>query len=660
MALQHTLLIVGGSGFLGSAISKQALAKGWKVISISPSGKPYLSPAGHRPSWSSSPNISWHAADALDPASYSHLAAQCTAAVHTVGILLEADYKPKDKGLLGVIGGALQGVAKGWGYAGPSSQNPLQDDRTSGKRRQMSYEVMNRDSAVSVAHTFLSALQKRQAERGSTSDPPSPAPFVYISAEDLFRPVVDARYITTKRQAEKMITRLSEQYGQALVRRAPAGSSGRAAPAEFLDADGAGLSLELQDEAASSSASVEVGAAAAADSLPVELLRPVFMRPGLMYEPHKRPLSTLPAAILEASAAFHKSPPLPLPLPTPASLLSSAYTPASLRPLAKLLTTPPLHIDTVAKAVCKAIEDDAIRGPIDPLQIRRLAGWREEGGAAAAKAAAAEVDPAHLVHPSHRPGAPDPAAAATAARKLDSGNPFAATTQPHHRRFSSVAGRRTQRSLSPSHRRRSFFSLPDLGKLASSTINAATGSGDGASGHTDEHGRQVYETQRILSHSVPLLYRVVSDVDAYEHFVPYCQSSTVLGDEPRFKAAAERGEAASDGADTAVLADLSVGFGSFQERYTSQVRMKKDAWVSAEAVQPNPIFKHLSTVWTFEPIASPSSPGAPEKTQVTFRLCYAFRNPLYATVAGGVFERMSAQMMHAFQQRAREVAAASA
>lgn len=35
-----------------------------------------------------------------------------------------------------------------------------------------------------------------------------PRPFVYISAEDIFRPVIPARYISTKREAEQGIERL--------------------------------------------------------------------------------------------------------------------------------------------------------------------------------------------------------------------------------------------------------------------------------------------------------------------------------------------------------------------------------------------------------------------------------------------------------------------
>lgn len=37
-----------------------------------------------------------------------------------------------------------------------------------------------------------------------------PRPFIYISAEDIFRPVVPAAYIDTKREAEEQIDRMIE------------------------------------------------------------------------------------------------------------------------------------------------------------------------------------------------------------------------------------------------------------------------------------------------------------------------------------------------------------------------------------------------------------------------------------------------------------------
>ncbi|KAK0532307.1 hypothetical protein OC834_002649 [Tilletia horrida] len=368
---QQRVFVVGGSGFLGSAIVKQAVSRGWEVVSISPSGRPFTTPAGHRPAWSSSPLISWQSADALRPETYAKALGGCTAVVHTIGILLESDYKAGGRGP--GPGGVLRGLARGWGLG--ESRNPLDEGA-----HKTSYEVMNRDSALGVARTFLESLRARCPVTGPST--PKPAPFVYISAEDIFRPIVSERYIKTKREAEYELARLS-------LKSVP-----------------------------SASAASETGANAAAIASGTEpLLRPFFVRPGLMYHPQTRPLSTLPAALLDLSASVHArldgapssdpgstgdtSGPTRLPfglrIPTPASLIRT-LGPSSVQPLADLLTIPPLHVDTVAKAVCAAIAGEtggakavgtsvtaevaARDGPVSvgevlaTQDIRRLAGWK--------------------------------------------------------------------------------------------------------------------------------------------------------------------------------------------------------------------------------------------------------------------------------------------
>ncbi|PWN51891.1 hypothetical protein IE53DRAFT_385722 [Violaceomyces palustris] len=664
----QTVLIVGGNGFLGSSISKHALAKGWKVISISQSGKPYTSPTSshNRPQWSKSPNIRWHSADALRPETYKDLIDQCDAVVHTVGILLESDYKPRGgKGLLESLGGALNGVARGWGLTSGGRDgggNPFhkrggEEASRSSTRGEMSYEVMNRDTAISVAHTFLSSLKERSTTTTTTtsSSHRPPHPFIYISAEDIFRPIVDSRYISTKRQAERTIQLLSDRIRVPAYRtsRDDQGEMEKVAKQEsdeapIPDDDGAGLTTELRDEIRNG----EV------ESVP--LMRPVFLRPGLMYHPHTRPISTLPAALLDLSSTFHSKPPLPLPIPTPAEFLSSSkLVPESWRPLSRLLTLPPLHVDTVAKAVCKAIEDSSVQGSVGVHGIRRLAGWKEDGQ---------ELDPSdpppatrfqEVEEEGVRSGQPPEASAVKSQHPSFSGaqrrqfSNLATTVRSIERRIGKEEGRTERNAMKTS--RRSFFSLPDLGKLASEAVSAVRERGGGS---IDERGHQVYRTEKDLNVPKDLLYEIVSDVQSYHQFIPYCRSSRVLGEEPRFKRMREQGLVPEDGATQVQLAELTVGFGSFNESYTSEVRMKKSDWVVATSTPQNPIFSHLRTEWSFEDLSRhqgslPSSPS----TRIRFDIQFSFKNPLYASVAGQVLELMSTKMMDAFQQRVDQVIA---
>jgi len=107
-----------------------------------------------------------------------------------MGILLEADYK-----------GVLQGKEPVWaglkrafsstkaGTQDPLSRKDGEDLAPQEHDGQLTYEVMNRDSAVVLA---------AEASRANAKE------FVYISAA-AGAPILPGRYITTKRQAEETI-----------------------------------------------------------------------------------------------------------------------------------------------------------------------------------------------------------------------------------------------------------------------------------------------------------------------------------------------------------------------------------------------------------------------------------------------------------------------
>jgi hypothetical protein len=87
-------------------------------------------------------------------------------------------------------------------------------------------------------------------------------------------------------------------------------------------------------------------------------------------------LSTLPATILNASSILQSALPSPLRIANifpPAPF--GAPTPAATSSLAALLTVPPIHVDTVAEAVCCSVERSDLEGVIDVKQMRELAGF---------------------------------------------------------------------------------------------------------------------------------------------------------------------------------------------------------------------------------------------------------------------------------------------
>ncbi|KAK7693517.1 hypothetical protein QCA50_003085 [Cerrena zonata] len=134
-----------------------------------------------------------------------------------------------------------------------SGGNPLAEPVARGD----GYEMLNKVAALQVCETFL-------ATQPSTPSLPNPRAFVYVSAEDIFRPFISARYINTKRETELSI--------RSMVRERPEAS-----------------------------------------------VREVFIRPSLIYHPHFRPLTSPVAALLDLSATIHSA--IPRGLPSPAALL---------------------------------------------------------------------------------------------------------------------------------------------------------------------------------------------------------------------------------------------------------------------------------------------------------------------------------------------------
>ncbi|KAI4174253.1 MAG: hypothetical protein Q9188_005867 [Gyalolechia gomerana] len=185
------IVVCGGNGFLGTRICKVAVGRGWDVTSISRSGEPTWSSVTSSPTappWSTS--VSWQKADILKPATYTTFLKDADAVVHSMGILLEADYK----GVLTGKESIWNGLSRAFSASKGGSQNPLEREegeelRPQEKDGQLTYELMNRDSAITLA------------QEASFQQVPS---FVYISAA-AGTPILPKRYITTKREAESTI-----------------------------------------------------------------------------------------------------------------------------------------------------------------------------------------------------------------------------------------------------------------------------------------------------------------------------------------------------------------------------------------------------------------------------------------------------------------------
>lgn len=164
----------------------------WSTVTSSPSPPPWA----HK--------VSWESADVFRPATYAPLLKGADYVVQSLGILLEADYKGVITGQKSPLAG-LQSAFRPVRSANPLERDDDANNTTTSSdgpggasgggypapkgEHQLTYENMNRDSAILVARA---------------ADQQGARAFLYVSAAG-GAPVLPARYITTKREAEAVI-----------------------------------------------------------------------------------------------------------------------------------------------------------------------------------------------------------------------------------------------------------------------------------------------------------------------------------------------------------------------------------------------------------------------------------------------------------------------
>jgi coenzyme Q-binding protein COQ10 len=140
------------------------------------------------------------------------------------------------------------------------------------------------------------------------------------------------------------------------------------------------------------------------------------------------------------------------------------------------------------------------------------------------------------------------------------------------------------------------------------------------------------------------LYTLISDVDSYSSFVPYCSKSRVT----------QWSQPDLDGTRWPTRADLHVGWGGFDEKFTSRLTCVPGQSVEAISggigeADASEVFKSLVTIWSLRPISeNPKHPS----TEVNLAITYHFANPLYAAVSSAVSDKVANIMIEAFKKQA--------
>lgn len=195
------LIVFGGNGFLGKRICQEAVTSGYKVVSVSRSGKAPHSNELNDKQWMQ--EVQWTAADIFKPDSYHELLNNATNVVHSLGILLENENYKQTLSKSPTYDSKSRLLSFG---AGP---NPLKKSSP-----YFTYEMMNKQSAIILADTFKQKILKKSKKEQEKANQRS---FTYISADKGF-PLIPSGYINSKREAEIELEKMQRYFRPIIVR----------------------------------------------------------------------------------------------------------------------------------------------------------------------------------------------------------------------------------------------------------------------------------------------------------------------------------------------------------------------------------------------------------------------------------------------------------
>lgn len=147
----------------------------------------------------------------------------------------------------------------------------------------------------------------------------------------------------------------------------------------------------------------------------------------------------------------------------------------------------------------------------------------------------------------------------------------------------------------------------------------------------------------LLWYSPREMYGLVTDVQAYPQFLPWCDRAEVV-------------QTHDDG----VTARVHIAFAGVHQAFTT--RNVNEPGVSVTMHLVDGPFSRLEGTWRFTPLQKPGSATGPsvdpldaQACKVEFSLSYAFSSRALSLVVSPVFDRIANTFVEAFVKRAEQV-----
>ncbi len=139
----------------------------------------------------------------------------------------------------------------------------------------------------------------------------------------------------------------------------------------------------------------------------------------------------------------------------------------------------------------------------------------------------------------------------------------------------------------------------------------------------------------LIWYSAEEMFNLVTDVDKYSQFLPWCDHAKVISLTPE-----------------GMQAEVGIAMGGVQQKFTTQnTHTINDAGRKIAMKLLNGPFSNLEGTWNFTPVGD----AAQRACKTELHLKYGFDNAVLATLVGPVFDKIAASLVDAFVKRADQV-----
>jgi ribosome-associated toxin RatA of RatAB toxin-antitoxin module len=136
----------------------------------------------------------------------------------------------------------------------------------------------------------------------------------------------------------------------------------------------------------------------------------------------------------------------------------------------------------------------------------------------------------------------------------------------------------------------------------------------------------------LLWYSPQEMFRVVTEVDHYPQFLPWCEGARVVSQD-----------------DSGILVEIGIGFGGIHHKFTTRNQHVDGRQVSMKLVDGP--FSQLDGEWHFTALGD----GSQRASKVELSLTYGFAHSSLERLIGSAFDHIAVSMVDAFVHRATQV-----